>query len=271
MHLVHTGYDYREDIRTRNPASHTEHVILLLETGRLRFEHEGEIVISPGMLVLVPAGMPHRPLEGKNIGVWWMGFCASCLALDESHSLMAPFQQVRLGALPLVNLAEDRKAHFIMLLKELKKESARLTPDTTDVVKSLLVLILNEVKKASRVEPSVCVGTPPIVSRALEFIQKHSLRSISLKDVAEAIHISPAYLATTIKKATGYTVGDWITRTRLAEACSRLLHTDEQVDSIVYQIGWHDVTHFIRQFKKVYGITPAAWRKKNKLSHIGRS
>jgi AraC family transcriptional regulator, arabinose operon regulatory protein len=31
---------------------------------------------------------------------------------------------------------------------------------------------------------------------------------------------------------------------------------------IVEELGWNDTTHFIRQFKKAYGDTPAAWRKK---------
>jgi len=267
-HTVSAGYHFSKDICAHHHAVHTEHVITLVERGNLRIKHGEEIRITPGMLILVPAGVPHSTLEGENVGVWWLGFCTGCLNLDESHSLMAPFQQIRLGALPVFELPEDRREYFIGLMKELINESGLSKPDSFDVVKSLLTLILYEVKKASQMEAQLFVGKSSIISKALEFIQKQSLNSISLKDVAEAIHRSPAYLATTMKKGTGYSVGEWIARSRLAEACSRLLHTNEQVDNIAIQVGWNDVTHFIRKFKKAYGITPAAWRKKNKTLQI---
>ena len=225
-------------------------------------EHGEVIEIKPGMLSLVPAGVPHSLLEGINIDVWWLGFCTSCLGLDEGQPLMAPFRQVRLGALPVFNLPKDRQAHVILLMSELQQELQASTPESFDVVKSLLLLVLNEVKKASRVEP-LDQGRSSTISKALEFIQQHSLESISLKDVAHAVHLSPAYVATTLKKGTGYSVGEWIARNRLTEACSRLRHTDEKIDVISRQVGWNDVTHFIRQFKKAYGETPAAWRKNN--------
>jgi AraC-like DNA-binding protein len=34
------------------------------------------------------------------------------------------------------------------------------------------------------------------------------------------------------------------------------------VDQIAPKIGWQDTRHFIQQFRKIYGVTPAAWRKK---------
>lgn len=54
---------------------------------------------------------------------------------------------------------------------------------------------------------------------------------------------------------------------RIAEATSRLGHTDEPVDQIANRAGWKDTTHFIRQFRKVHGATPAAWRREHRARH----
>ena len=76
------------------------------------------------------------------------------------------------------------------------------------------------------------------------------------------MHRTPAHVTSTVKQATGYSVGEWITSARVAEAASRLAHTDDPLDAVAEHVGWRDKTHFIRQFRKVQGETPAAWRKR---------
>jgi YesN/AraC family two-component response regulator len=174
---------------------------------------------------------------------------------------MAPFGQVRLGALAVFALPNERQGYFVSLMEALKKERQVNGPDSPQVMKCLLMLILNEVKQARNILVNTPMEGNTRVSHALEFIQKNSLKAISLKDVANHLHLSPAYLATMVKTSTGYSIGEWISRNRLTQACSRLMHTNEKIEIIANQVGWGDVTHFIRMFKKAYGQTPAAWRK----------
>ena len=261
-HSVNAGYNRMMEMPAHHHATHTEHIITFLEQGRLRAKHTQEVNITAGMLTVVPAGVPHSQFEGENVGLWWLSFCPSCVDLDETHSLMQSFLQVRLGALAVFELPKARHEYFIQLLREIQRQVGFYEPDSHLVVKSLLLLVLNEVKKASPAQPLLFSGQPPAINKALAFIQQNSLRPISLKDVAKAVHLNPSYLASAMKKASGYSVGEWISSNRLSEACSRLLHSDERVEDIACQVGWNDVTHFIRQFKKTYGATPAAWRKK---------
>ena len=44
------------------------------------------------------------------------------------------------------------------------------------------------------------------------------------------------------------------------ELSGRGLHSSERVDVISEQVGYADVTHFIRLFRRAHGATPAAWR-----------
>jgi AraC-like DNA-binding protein len=52
----------------------------------------------------------------------------------------------------------------------------------------------------------------------------------------------------------------WIIAGRMAEARRRLLHSDERIDIVAERVGYADVTHFIRMFRRTHGVTPAAWR-----------
>ena len=59
------------------------------------------------------------------------------------------------------------------------------------------------------------------------------------------------------------------TSVRLAEAASRLVHTDAAVAEIAEHVGWRDPTHFIRRFRRASGLTPAAWRREHRRGHRG--
>lgn len=247
-------------------ASHTEHVLVYVATGQLVLEHGSSIEVMPGSMVLVPAGVPHRVLRGIDMDVWGVSFCATCLRLDESLPLMIPFLRVRRGALPIVPIPKTRQHRVLQLYHELQEESKQALPESLDLVRSLLLVLLRE---AQRGMPGMRVPSSSggLVSDALTFIQQHCFEPISLRHVAGAVHRTPAHVAATVKQATGYSVGQWINAGRVAEAATRLVHTEAPIGEIANQIGWQDKTHFIRQFRRAYGMTPAAWRRRHRVSH----
>ncbi len=118
---------------------------------------------------------------------------------------------------------------------------------------------MTEVARASVARPRGAVEGS-VVAEALGFIERHCFEPISLRDVAEAVHRSPAHVTTLVRRATGKPVQAWIIAGRLAEARRRLRQTDEHVDVIAERVGYADATHFIRLFRRAHGITPAAWR-----------
>ncbi|WP_075335998.1 helix-turn-helix domain-containing protein [Archangium gephyra] len=65
-------------------------------------------------------------------------------------------------------------------------------------------------------------------------------------------------------KETGLTVGDWLREHRMSEARRCLLETGASIESIASQVGYTDVTHFIRTFRRVHGMTPRAWREQRR-------
>jgi len=259
-------HDKVEHYTPHAETSHTEHGLTYLVDGWFEIEHGRPIRVEPGTVTIIPAGVPHRPLAGEDMDYWLVGFCASCLRLDEGQLLMSPFSRVRRGALPVVSIPESRRAHLLDLIGELRDAGERGGPESPQVVGSLLTLVLAEVRRAM---PGGDATGPSgsLVSDALELIQRRCLEPISLQDVAAAVHRTPAHVTATIKKSTGYSVGEWITAGRVAEAAARLAHTDDSLEEIANQVGWQDKTHFIRQFKKAYGVTPAAWRRQQHARH----
>ena len=145
------------------------------------------------------------------------------------------------------------------MIRELHAETQAPRPHAELVQTNLLALILAEVTRAASLAAPTELQ-PSVVTEALRYIERACFAPISLAEVARAVGRSPAYLTTAVKRATGKSVGEWITTGRLAEARNRLLHTDDSVARVAEHIGYADPTHFIRVFRKAHGLTPAAWR-----------
>ena len=250
----------------RAVTSHTDHRLCYVVDGSLRMVHGSTIEVKPGSVMVVPAGAPHQPLGGTSIESWVVGFCPSCYRLDEGQLLMSPFRKVRLGALPIVPIPKSRRSRVLRVSRDLQEECERGDPESSELIRSLLLIYLGEVHRAMRGD-AIAKAAGSLVSDALEFIQKYCLSAISLKDVAANVHRTPAHVATTVKKFTGHSVGEWIRSGRIAEAAARLVHTEDSLDEIASHVGWQDKTHFIRQFRKTHGTTPAAWRRQHRAKH----
>ncbi len=263
---MHVFHDNIARLHSHAEVSHTEHVLSYLVEGSFRINHGRTLEVRPGTVTVVPAGVPHRLLGGRDVELWMVSFCSSCERLDESNLLMSPFRRVRHGLLPAVPIPKSRRRRVLRHFRELQEESKRGAPESVELSRSLLLLLLGEVRRAMPGGDAV-EREGSLVSEALEFIQKRCLDGISLKDVAAAVGRTPTHVAASVKDATGHSVGEWIRSGRVSQAATRLAHTDDSIAQIGRDIGWSDQTHFIRQFRKEYGVTPAAWRRKQHAEH----
>ena len=63
------------------------------------------------------------------------------------------------------------------------------------------------------------------------------------------------------KKCKGITFSQFVTQYRLNTACELLKHSQKQISEICFIVGFNDVPHFNRVFKKQKGISPKEYRK----------
>ena len=247
------------------PAIHDYLVLAFCLGGSARMEQVGSWSLAAGDALLIPAGMPHRLLESSAAERWMLGLCPACFAAEGTAELLEPFDRVRAGASAVVHIPEPRRAFLASLFSELEGEIARAESGTAIAQRSLVTLVLTEVARA--MSPRASTDPPgSVVAEALRFIERRCLDPISLQDVADAVHRSPAHVTTLVRRATGRPVQAWIIAGRLAEATRRLRHTDEIVDVIAERVGYADATHFIRLFRREHGVTPAAWRARQRTA-----
>ncbi|KZN47888.1 helix-turn-helix domain-containing protein [Pseudoalteromonas luteoviolacea] len=257
MHTLAVGEEYISALKEKKHGTHSECVLTFLASGSLDIAHRRAFKVSKGMFSVVPPGVPHSLIKGLDLHVLWLSFCPDCLDLTNSE-LMASFESVKQGALPAFNTEPSRREFIRVLFYELM--AANKQGFSLEVQRSFVVLLLNELNRAGQSDLHHTHYNDKVI-KAMTYIQANYLQPIGLKEVSEAVHVSAPYLAALFKKETEFTVGQWITQKRLSQACLQLLHTSLPISQLAEQLGWSDTTHFIRQFKKHLGQTPAAWRR----------
>lgn len=253
-HVLHEGH--------HATVTHDYAALSFYTAGAARIDVGGSVSLAAGDVLLIPSGAPHRLIAAEGAEIWGLGLCAACYLAEGAEDLVAPFDRVRRGGSPVVTIPEARRPFVEHLFRELSREIEAPGEATLAVQKSLLTLIMSEVWRAAALHAPAVDDGP--VAAALRFIERRCLGPLSLRDVAEAVHRSPAHLTTLVRRSTGRSVQAWIIAGRLAEARRRLSHTDEIIDVIAERVGYADATHFIRVFRRAHGVTPAAWRARQR-------
>lgn len=96
---------------------------------------------------------------------------------------------------------------------------------------------------------------------AKEYIKANYKNDIRLSMVAQAENINPAYLSRIFSDETGETFSDYLICYRMQAAKELLCDINVNVSEAAEQVGYHDVKHFSKSFKKIVGISPKDYRK----------
>ena len=98
------------------------------------------------------------------------------------------------------------------------------------------------------------------VQRIIELMHGDPSRTFSLGEMAESVNLSPPYFCYLFKSITGVPPAKYLKSLRLQQAATLLTTTFLSVKEIVRRVGCSDDSHFVRDFKRIYGMTPSAYR-----------
>ncbi|MDF9798707.1 transcriptional regulator GlxA family with amidase domain [Catalinimonas alkaloidigena] len=100
------------------------------------------------------------------------------------------------------------------------------------------------------------------VRQAQEFIEQNFQEKISLDTLASMFAMGRRNLERRFKKATSNTVTEYIQRVKVEAAKMSLESSRENVNEVMYKVGYTDNKAFRAVFKKITGLSPAQYRNK---------
>lgn len=100
-----------------------------------------------------------------------------------------------------------------------------------------------------------------ICASAVSFILKHITKPISLRDIADALHISKEHVSRTFKEEMGMTLTDYIHKIKIQESLSLLESGRYNISNLSEIFGYTSPAHYTKMFKRVMGVPPIQFQK----------
>ena len=130
-----------------------------------------------------------------------------------------------------------------------------IDPDIIRASIEALIVAVNKIEELG----SADACTDPRMIEIMNYVQANYI-DITLDDLAEKFFLSKPYLSKYIKEKSGMTFGDLVKKIRMKKAKALLKSSNMTVENIAMSVGYQNVEHFNRLFKKAYDMTPMQFR-----------
>lgn len=237
----------RQDFVTHNITE-----IMSVKCGKGVFNVDGVLhEVEKNDLFIVNADSLHREESlSSNFGVYIIGIENYSLEGNETES-PKPYKG-----------DTDRVSYYCeQIIKDYEKKSK----DFYENAIMLFSLIINEVLDSARKKPvpNVKRGSNELVNMVKKYIDEHYLEDITIPFLAEKFFINKNTLMHSFKRHNDCSIIDYVLKKRLKESENWLKISSMAISQIALRCNFANASYFIKYFKKVYGLTPVEYRKKN--------
>jgi two-component system, response regulator YesN len=100
-----------------------------------------------------------------------------------------------------------------------------------------------------------------LMINAVKYMDDHYMEDLNIEDISKRFLLSQSYFSYLFKTFTLKTFTEYLSDIRMSHAMELLQLSDKRVIDICFEVGFNNVDHFIRQFKKYTGRSPLSYRK----------
>ncbi len=252
-----TGKDLQQELHR-----HSFFYILVLEKGAGRHSVDFTTYsISPRCVFLLRPGQVHEIELKKGSSGYLMIFTADFYYPHNKAARQLLQQATRTT---LCRPGAGRFKKLLPILAGIFDEYRVRQPEYLEVIKALLGIFFIELIRQQQHPGNPANATGAYAQMRLqefmELLEKHAAEQKQPAYYAGRLSLSLYQLNAITKATLGKTSSAVISDYLVLEAKRHLLATSNQVKEIAYQLGYEDVSYFIRFFRKHTGYTPEAFR-----------
>jgi AraC-like DNA-binding protein len=271
--IVMLGHSH---FRYHSPAA-VEHVhegcveIVLCLRGALTFKKSNKLYrLMPGDIIINQPWEKHCLFSHpKSLASFWLvarvqPASAPLLKLPTRES--RTLKKALLTLSPQIRRDDGRvRQAFIRLLKYY--DSRKSDTRTLGLLGTCLHLLMATVETASRDHSA------PLTNRIEQVISRMRLNpgdNYMLDDMAHQANLSPGYFISRFKQIAGVPPRQFLLECRINSAKEQLRTTQRGITDIAMSLGYSSSQHFANAFKRATGLTPSAWRERQRKEESGQ-
>jgi AraC-like DNA-binding protein len=240
VRLVHA----HRDRSSTGEHSHDDAMLFVPLAGALRFTVAGRAMVADvHHALVVRARVPHRHAPTERVEYFVAYVDDDLLARRGAPA----------GASRFANTA---------LVRELAGELFALArADDRELVQAATQLLCAQAVRRAPPPLELDPDDPRLV-RAIELARARYRERVSTAELARAAGLSARAFERTLLRACGLTPRRLVEELRLADAKAQLASGRESVTEIALALGYRSLSHFIRRYRRAFGETPAAARRR---------
>lgn len=220
--------------------------------------------LNPGYLFLMPPNMEHKYVSEQICAGYEISFSRKFLELFFTKDMIK--RLTRCFAAEVLCPSKDEVKLFAAIYDKMLAQ--KKCGGDYPVQLALLLDMLNE--------SSITAGGIPVKQKddkkeitALEdviaYMNAHYREIRSMEEIVSACFISKSYLCSAFKEHYKMTVMEYLRKLRIRHACEFLATSDKPLSLIAQKMGFSDLSHFTRVFKKEMGMSPNEYRIRQKI------
>lgn len=246
---------YRDkSFEINRPHGSGDYPLMLVKTHAF-FEFNGKAtVVPPNFIIIFDKQSPQH--------YWTYGdtFCSDVIHFDlDSESKELLLANIKLDTvIPVSNPNE-----FSTIIQLITSEYISNNKFKNISIEFLLRLILTKI-----IEQSCSTNTYPYYDQLIAIrsdIYSNPTANWTIHNMSQSINLSPSYFQAIYKKTFNISFMTDVINSRINHAKQLLLGTDYTISKIASSLGYNSDVHFMRQFKKLIGVTPSEYRKNIKV------
>jgi AraC-like DNA-binding protein len=163
-------------------------------------------------------------------------------------------------------LGPDAFGEADALLRRLETEIAGKRPGYETMLRLGLIELLMVLYRSM----ASAGGNPPSgagrfrIEDAVGYVDDRYSEELSLPDIARHFGLNPSYFSRLFARHTGMPLFSYVNRIRIQKSCILLKRSGLTILEIAFTVGYNNLSHFNRYFRRIMGESPREYRKRAK-------
>lgn len=233
----------------------TQAIILICARGR-GWVRSNEVThqVGPGQFVVIPPGLAHAygSADDDPWTLWWMHVDGTLVR--EWCAIAGLGDNVAVRTLP-----DDAEAIGLAQQILVRMQTDTSPPNVLAAAGAAWHLLTLLMIRQLRVD-----STATTIEESARYLREHYADRISVADLAARARLSSSHFALLFRQQVGQSTHAYQTELRMARARELLDTTPIPVAEVARAVGYDDPFYFTRQFRRIHGVTPRAYRAQDK-------